>query len=203
MWISIKNPDRVIWLARNYKWACHLNLFRTTRVKGLDTAGRFSAICYKEGIFFFFFYFLFTIMHIKFFVCFFLLFCFVLRFYGPVNPMGSYLAWSVYLNTLLLDRFIPLIGNPVLCTFLRQKLTTALLESAEGREWPKKIVHDQSPRKKVPTWSGSNQQSPVHQLDAHPTQSSRLACTHSSFWKGSTLKGKSLLLMEAHPFLLK
>ena len=156
MWISIKNPDRVIWLARNYKWACQLNLFRTTRVKGLDTAGRFSAICYKEGIFFFFFffYFLFTIMHTKFFVCFFLLFflfCFVLRFYGPVNPMGSCLAWSVYLNTLLLDRFIPLIGNPVLCTFLRQKLTTALLESAEGRERPKKIVHDQSPRKKVPT----------------------------------------------------
>ena len=32
------------------------------------------------------------------------------------------------------------------CTFFREKLTTALLESAEGREWPKKIVHGPNPR---------------------------------------------------------
>ena len=35
---------------------------------------------------------------------------FVLRFYGPVNPMGSCRARSVYLTTLLLDRFSPLSG---------------------------------------------------------------------------------------------
>ena len=36
-------------------------------------------------------------------------FClFVLWFYGPVNPMGSYRVWSVYLTTLLLGRFSPL-----------------------------------------------------------------------------------------------
>ena len=58
---------------------------------------------------------------------------FVLRFYGPVNPMGSR---SVYLTTRLLGRLSPLSGSPVLCTFFRQKLTTALLESVEGREWP-------------------------------------------------------------------
>ena len=56
--------------------------------------------------------------------------------YGPVNPMGSCRARSVYVTTLLLDRVSPLSGKPVLCTFFRQKLTTALLESAEGREWP-------------------------------------------------------------------
>ena len=28
-----KNPDQVIWLAGNYKWAWHLNLFSMTRVK--------------------------------------------------------------------------------------------------------------------------------------------------------------------------
>ena len=61
---------------------------------------------------------------------------FVLRFYGPVNPMGSCRARSVYLTTRLLGRLSPLSGSPVLCTFFRQKLTTALLESAEGREWP-------------------------------------------------------------------
>ena len=61
-------------------------------------------------------------------------FLFVLRFYGPVNPMGSCRARSVYLTTRLLGRLSPLCGLPVLCTFFRQKLTTALLESAEGRE---------------------------------------------------------------------
>ena len=33
---------------------------------------------------------------------------FVLRFYGPVNPMGSYRARSVYLTTRLLGRLSPL-----------------------------------------------------------------------------------------------
>ena len=59
---------------------------------------------------------------------------FVLRFYGPVNPMGSCPVRSVYLTTLLLGRLSPPSGKPVLCTFFCQKLTTALLESAEGRE---------------------------------------------------------------------
>ena len=35
---------------------------------------------------------------------------FVLRFYGPVNPMGSCRAGSVYLTTCLLGRFSPLSG---------------------------------------------------------------------------------------------
>ena len=35
---------------------------------------------------------------------------FVLRFYDPVNPMGSCRAWSVYLTTRLLGRLSPLSG---------------------------------------------------------------------------------------------
>ena len=35
---------------------------------------------------------------------------FVLGFYGPVNPMGSYRARSVYLTTRLLGRLSPLSG---------------------------------------------------------------------------------------------
>ena len=54
----------------------------------------------------------------------------------PSNPMGSCRARSVYLTTRLLGRLSPLSSSPVSCTFFRQKLTTALLESAEGREWP-------------------------------------------------------------------
>ena len=30
-----------------------------------------------------------------------------------------------------------------MCTFFRQKLTTAILKSVEGREWPQKTFHDQ------------------------------------------------------------
>ena len=37
-------------------------------------------------------------------------FLFVLRFYGPVNPMGSCRARSVYLTTRLLGRLSPLSG---------------------------------------------------------------------------------------------
>ena len=32
----------------------------------------------------------------------------VLRFYGPVNSMGTYRAWSVYPTTFLLGRLSPL-----------------------------------------------------------------------------------------------
>ena len=35
---------------------------------------------------------------------------FMLRFYGPVNPMGSCLVRSVYLTTRLLGRLSPLSG---------------------------------------------------------------------------------------------
>ena len=35
---------------------------------------------------------------------------FVLRFYGPVNPVGSCRAQSVYLTTRLLGRLSPLSG---------------------------------------------------------------------------------------------
>ena len=38
------------------------------------------------------------------------LFVFVLRFYGPVNPMGSCRVQSVYLTTHLLGRLSPLSG---------------------------------------------------------------------------------------------
>ena len=40
--------------------------------------------------------------------CHWMAFLFVLRFYGPVNPMGSCRARSVYLATRLLGRLCPL-----------------------------------------------------------------------------------------------
>ena len=79
---------------------------------------------------------------------------FVLRFYGSVNPVESCRARSVYLTTRLLGRLSPLSGLPVLCIFFCQKLTNALLESAEGREWLQKTFHDQFPRKNVADLGG-------------------------------------------------
>ena len=52
----------------------------------------------------------------------------------PSQPNGVMSSASDYLTTHLLGRLSPLSSLPVLCTFFRQKLTTALLESAEGRE---------------------------------------------------------------------
>ena len=58
---------------------------------------------------------------------------FVLRFYGPVNPIESCRVWSVYLTILLLNRLIPLWLTSIVHIFC-QKLTTTLLESVDGRE---------------------------------------------------------------------
>ena len=51
----------------------------------------------------------------------------------PSQPNGVIQARSVYL-TLQLGRLNSLSSTTVLCPFFPQKLTTALLESAEGRE---------------------------------------------------------------------
>ena len=56
---------------------------------------------------------------------------------------------SLYLTMLFLGRLSPLSVNPYLWTFFGQKLATALLESAEGRERRNKTFHDQYPRKNV------------------------------------------------------
>ena len=47
MWISIKNPDQVIWLAGNYKWGWHLNLFSMSRVKIYPFSEVCKSNCYR------------------------------------------------------------------------------------------------------------------------------------------------------------
>ena len=78
----------------------------------------------------------------------------MLRFYGPVNPMGSCQARSVYLTTRSLGRLSPLSGYPVLCTIFRQKLQLPFLNQWKGEIDRRKIFHDQSPRKKVADLGG-------------------------------------------------
>ena len=67
--------------------------------------------------------------------------------------MGSCRARSVYLTTGLLGRLRPLCGYSVLCTFFRQKLTTALLEW-KGENDRRKYFIIKSPRKNVADLGG-------------------------------------------------
>ena len=53
---------------------------------------------------------------------------------GQINLIKVILSRSVYLTTPFLGRLSPLSDPQYLCTFLNQKLTAALLESAEGGE---------------------------------------------------------------------
>ena len=58
-----------------------------------------------------------------------LLILFVLRFYGPVNPMGSCRAWSVYLTSLL-GRLSPLSGFCFCVEVLRPSQPNGVMSSA-------------------------------------------------------------------------
>ena len=58
---------------------------------------------------------------------------FVLRFYSPVNLVGSGWMQSVYVTTLLLCRLCPLNGQPVLCIFFSPE-TDNCLSWINGRE---------------------------------------------------------------------
>ena len=79
---------------------------------------------------------------------------FVLRFYGPVNPMGSCRVQSVYLTTLLLGRLSPLRVKPVLCIFFHQKLQLTFLNQLKGENDLRKYFMIKSPRKNVANPAG-------------------------------------------------
>ena len=76
----------------------------------------------------------------------------MLRFYGPVNPMGSCRARSVYLTTHILGRLSPLSGSPVLCTFFRQKLP--FLNQRKGENDRRKYFMINLHERMLPTSAG-------------------------------------------------
>ena len=100
---------------------------------------------------------------------------FVLRFYGPVNPMGSCRARSVYLTTRLLGRLSSLSGKPVLCTFFRQKLTTAFLNQRKGENNHRKYFISISMKECCLPRPRLNPQPPGLKSDGHPTEPPRVA----------------------------
>ena len=69
--------------------------------------------------------------HVTFTVC---KWCFVLRFYGPVNIIMVMSSQSVNISTLFLGR-LPKQLTSTKCPYFWQQLTTAQLESVVGKEW--------------------------------------------------------------------
>ena len=75
---------------------------------------------------------------------------FMLRFYAPVNSIGSCRARPVYLIKHLLGR----LSSKRLTSIVHILSSTALLESVEGERMTVEIFHDQSPRKDVADLGG-------------------------------------------------
>ena len=105
---------------------------------------------------------------------------FVLRLFGPFNPIGSYWAWSVDLTTLFLGRLSPLSGLPALCTFFQQKLTTG---ENDSKKYFMINLHERIlPARVEPPTSW-------YQLDVHPTEQPRPAeRREEQFWQFLLLK---------------
>ena len=88
-----------------YRWIDERKHIMTTSRQQISVFGlSFVQITLQTYVFWLFFVILFArLLHLM--IC-----LFVLRFYGPVNPLGSCRARSVYLTTRLLDRLSPVNG---------------------------------------------------------------------------------------------
>ena len=80
---------------------------------------------------------------------------FVLRFYGPVNPMGSCRAWSVYLTTLLQGRLSPLSRFNQYCAHsFARNWQLPILNQRKGENDYKKYFMSKSPQMNVANSAG-------------------------------------------------
>ena len=116
-------------------------------------------------------------------------FLFVLRFYSPVNPMGSCRAWSGYLTTLLLGRLSPL-GS-----ILSPETDNSPSWISRGERMTlENISWSNLHKRMLQTCQGLHLQSPDHQLDAHPTKPPKPAFF---VWKKKKKKKKKSTLSRA------
>ena len=113
---------------------------------------------------------------------------FVLRFYGPVNPMGSCWARSVYLNTLLLGR---LAVNQHCAHSFARKWQLPFLNQRKGET-------DQISTKNVAGLAGSNPQTPDHQLDMHPTKPPRPTAIYSKIMRSTMYRAIYSKIMNSN-----
>ena len=79
---------------------------------------------------------------------------FVLRFYGPVNPMGSCRARSVYLTTRLLGRLSPLNVNQYCAHSFARNLQLPFLNQRKGENDRRKYFMLNLHERMLPTSAG-------------------------------------------------
>ena len=106
----------------------------------------------------------------------------MLRFYGPINPMGSCLAWSVYLTTLLLGRFSPLSVYKYCAHSFARNWQLPFLNQWKEQNDHRKYFMVNLHKRILPVRRWSNPQPPDHQSDTHPTESPRPACVVGINW---------------------
>ena len=101
---------------------------------------------------------------------------FVLRFYGPVNPLGSCQAQSFYVTTLFswAGLVLQVVNQYCAHSFPRNWQLSFLNEQKDENDSRKYFMINLHERMLL-TWQGLNPQAPDHQSDAHPTEPSRQA----------------------------
>ena len=92
---------------------------------------------------------------------------FVLRFYGPVNPIGSCQAWLVYLTTLKAGLVLWAVNKYCAHSYARN-WQLPILNQPKGENDCRKYFKINLHKLMLPTQRGSNPQSPDHQLDRNP-----------------------------------
>ena len=97
------------------------------------------------------------------------------RFYGPVNPMGSCRARSVYLIKHLLDRLSPLTVNQYCAHSFTRNRQLPVLNQRKGESDRRKYFMINLHERMLLNCCGMNPQPSDHQSDEHPTEPLRPA----------------------------
>ena len=105
------------------------------------------------------------------------LFCFVLRFYGPVNLMGLCRARSVYLTTLLWAGLVLKAVNQYCAHSFARNWQLPFLNQWKGENDHRKYFIINLHKRMLPTRWELNPQHPDHQSDRHPSEPLRQAWT--------------------------
>ena len=104
---------------------------------------------------------------------------FVLRFYGPVDPMGSCQARAIYLTTLLLDRLSPLSVNQYCEHYFGRNWQVLFSNQRKGENDRRKYFMMNQHEKMLPTrrWSPVGRAS-NWATEASPEQWIHMCSTH-------------------------
>ena len=125
---------------------------------------------------------------------------FLLRFYGPVNPMRSCRARSVYQTTCLLGRLSPLSGYQYCAHSFARNLQLPFLNQRKGENDRRKYFMIKSPWKNVANLSGGwTPRPPGLQLDGTSNWATEAGSTCN---KTLHVNGKFIVISDVVVILL-